>query len=711
MSVRPKKKYFKDSESWYALGKSAEAKGDLQDAKKYYQKIVRIDPAHIQAAYKLALVCYEEGEYQKAIHWLQDVVKINANIAPVYNALGLTYRKIADHEQALSSFRKALDIDPRLAEAYNNMGLVLNDVGKHAKSLKCFENAIELNQGYTDAYYNAGSVAYQTGQLNTAIYLFRKALAINNCFSEAYNNLGIAIQYQGKFPEALTCFQNAVHADPNNLSALCNLSIVYRIGHKIKQAMACTTKILSLKPDDYKANVSYYEQIRDICDWKNLTALTKKIDYFTQTSLQNGVKPEEGPFINVTRSDDMAENLAVAKSWSNEIATAIEREEKLPLFGIQEKLRKKITIGYLNDGFRNHPATHLIADIFKEHDHSRFNIYCYSYGENDHNECRKNIEKNSDIFKDFQNFDDISIAKSIRSDRCDILIELKGYTFGSRLKICAFRPAPIQVRFLGMPGTTGADFFDYLLTDSTVTPPEFSNFYTEKFAYLPDCYQVNSLPLEMDNDIPDRNIENLPISKFIFCCFCTSYKISADIFRAWMNILHRVPESLLWLLEDTEEFKSNILAEACANGIAPDRIVFAKRCNRKKHLRRLELADLALDTALVSGAATTSDALWANVPVLTLQGKHFCSRMSASILHSVKLDALVAHNVGEYEDTAVYLAERPHELKKIKTSIQRDVLLNTLFNTEKYVRNLETIYQIMWRKYAAGSPVCMIDLS
>jgi protein O-GlcNAc transferase len=697
----------KDAEGWYELGKITEAKENKQRAILHYQQAVNLDSHYIQSVYKLALCYYEDKNYQKAIYWLEIAVEIQPEIAPIYNALGLAYRKSKMYEKALICFKKALDIQPQLVVAYNNMGLVLKDLGKFEMALQAFQEAIARDHSHAEAYYNAGIIVNQMGNINTAIRYFQKAIAIKNDFSVAHNNLGLAYQYQGKDEEAFNCFRNAIQSDTFNQAAYYNLALIYRIHRRFLQALDCAKKLIALNPKNLKIYTLYYEISREICDWKRLSTLTKKLDDMTRNALKNGFKPEESPFLNITRSSDMEGNLSIAKSWSVEIENLAAKKKT----HLNKIVKKKIIIGYLSDGFRDHPSTHLIKDIFRYHNRSKVNVFCYSYGDNDHNKYRIKIEKQCDRFVDAQELDDLVVADQIYSDKCDIIVDLKGYTAGNRIKICAYRPAPIQVRYLGMPGTTGASFFDYVITDKIVTPPEFSKFYTEKFAYMPDCYQVNSLPITTDKTLSSRTEVGLPISGFVFCSFCTSYKINKEIFNVWMNILNRVPKSYLWLLSDTEEFSKNIILEARKKKINSNRIIFAERCSREDHLNRLQYADLALDTSIVNGAATTSDALWSGVPVITLKGKHFASRMSASILHTAFLDSLVCEDFQEYEDVAVYFSKNENKLLNLKAKIRKNHLKDTLFNTKIFVEHLEQLYERMWNSYINEKKPSIIDLN
>ena len=293
----------------------------------------------------------------------------------------------------------------------------------------------------------------------------------------------------------------------------------------------------------------------------------------------------------------------------------------------------------------------------------------------------------------------IKSAEKIFEDKVDILVDLAGHTEGNRMEICSFRPAPLQVRYLGMPGTTGADYFDYVITDPIVIPEEQAPFYSEKFIYLPHSYQINSARPGFSDYRFTRKILGLPENDFVFCSFNTNYKLDPVMFDVWMSILKRVPGSVLWLLKGKEIVERNLRQAAETKYVDPNRLVFADKLPKNEHLARLRFADLALDTRIVNGAATTSDALWAGVPVLTLRGSHFASRMSSSIISAVGLQELITCSLEIYETLAVHLAQNPTKLRTIKTILAKNRLTGPLFDPPRFVANLESAYKKMWELF------------
>jgi protein O-GlcNAc transferase len=341
---------------------------------------------------------------------------------------------------------------------------------------------------------------------------------------------------------------------------------------------------------------------------------------------------------------------------------------------------------------------YLIPRLLQEHNQQKYFITVYSYGLDQESDTSKKIRIHAHLYRDLKDLTDRQSAEKIHQDQIDILVDLNGHLKGSRLGICALRPVPIQVRYLGMAGTTGAPFFDYIITDRIVTPPEQSKFYSEAFAYMPHTYQVNDYVLQGQVNSLTRKKCHLSDQAFVFACFCSLYKIDPPIFDAWMQILKAVPESVLWLLQGNQQAVLNLRQEAQKRDVDPSRLVFAEHLEKTTHLQRIELADLALDTRIVNGAATTSDALWAGLPVVTIQGTHFASRMSSSLLTAIDLTELITHSLDDYVNLAVGLARNREHLEKIRKRLKVNKFTKPLFNAPLFTVNLENLYRWMWEK-------------
>ena len=402
----------------------------------------------------------------------------------------------------------------------------------------------------------------------------------------------------------------------------------------------------------------------------------------------------------------------MAESWAADIAKLVSPKSGKFEFQVTARPKSPLSIGYLSGNFRNHPMAHLLLGLFRCHSRRNFKIHCYSYGENDGSAYRKRIEQDCDKFVDIRNLNYRDAARAIYADGIDILVDLVGHTKGNRMAICALRPAPVQVRYLGLAGTTGASFYDYLVTDRIVTPTAHQAFFSETFVYMPYCYQINDDGAPTDETVWSRNDFNLPEAGFVFCAFHQGYKIDPLIFETWMNILKQVPQSVLWLQENGMLTDRNLRNEARIRDVDPDRLVFSRRLNKDEHRARLRLADLALDTRIVTGAATTSDALWMGVPVVTASGSHFASNMSASILTAIGLPELVGSDLVAYERLAVAFALNADDLAATRRKLQENRTRQPLFDTQGFAGKLERAYQRMYRTYARGeqpSPITLKD--
>ena len=362
--------------------------------------------------------------------------------------------------------------------------------------------------------------------------------------------------------------------------------------------------------------------------------------------------------------------------------------------------RTRLRIAYVGNCFRNYPSAHLTQDLYGAHDRSRFEIYVYSYGENDGSLYRKKIEQSCDHFLDVRHEDSRAICERIYNDKIDILVDLNGYTLDARPEIAASRPAPITVRMLGSAGTHGASFYDYIIADRYIIPQGNETFYTEHLVFMPDTYMVSGRESELLKQ-KSRTEYGLPENGFVFCAFHNNYKIEPCIFQIWMNILKSVPQSVLWLMQSGTA-RENLLKEAEKQGIARTRLLFAEHLPKTEHLARSAQADLFLDTRLYNAHTTASDLLWANVPILTCPGTTFQSRVSGSLLHALGLEDLITPNLETYEAQAIALAHNPDRLEEIKTKLHKNRLTFPLFDTACFTKHLERSYLHMWENFCSG---------
>ena len=367
--------------------------------------------------------------------------------------------------------------------------------------------------------------------------------------------------------------------------------------------------------------------------------------------------------------------------------------------------KEKIRIGYYSADFRDHPVSFLTAELFENHDKNIFEIYAFSYGQDDKGDYRKRIENAFDKFIDVQFMDGKKISQLSRTLEIDIAVDLGGYTANSKMEIFSYRAAPIQVSYLGFLGTLSHDQIDYLISDKIIIPEELKKYYKEKIVYLPS-YQVNDSKKEVPSNFFLRQELGISDDAFVFCNFNNNFKITPKIFSLWMEILKETENSILYLYADTPSVIINLQNEVVKRGIETNRIIFGGKLIQKEYLGRYLVCDLFLDTFPYNGGATTSDALWAGLPVITLQGRSFASRYGSSLLTAIGHPELITKNLQEYKNLAIRLAKNKNEIKKIQISLKEKILSSELFNSILFTKNLEKAYKHMYKNYYSGlSPI------
>jgi protein O-GlcNAc transferase len=691
--------------------------GKLASAQSHLRKAIQISPDKPDYHRNLGAVYKRMGRMEAAEKCLQRGISLTSNDHRLYYELGELLQVANKTEEARRSYFHCLHLKPNFAEAYNNLGLIAlkQDQKAHAQQLFCKALAINNNLGaalanigylyklsgeYEKAlsflhraktispnnaalYGHIGEIYQWTGLRNEALESFRKMAAIQPQKPTGWINLGTAYQSIDEPDKAMACYQVALRLDRNIPQAYLNIGIAYRKKKRFRQALDCFYKALKLNPNYENALAQLVHLLMSLCMWEDLKQYAARLDKKTSYKLSIQRRPYETPFLSIARHQNPQRNFDIAKCWSRKI----ERNAHENSFANSPRKRstcRKITLGYLCANFRNHTTADLILGLLKGHDRERFSIIGYSYGQTDDSFQKRLISNACDRFREIGSLSDYEAASVIHSDGTEILIDLMGHTADSRLGICAFRPAPIQVRMLGMAGTTGATFFDYIVTDPVVTPPELQPYYTEKFILMPHCYQVNNysdVPLPATGERERRGV--------VLGCFSTAYKIDPVAFDAWMEILNQVPNCELWLMSENNIVRSNLKSYAAARGISHSRIRIMEKLPKQEHLKRLAQVDLVLDTITVNGAATTSDALWMGVPVLTLQGRHFASRMASSLLRAIGMPDLVTTGLHEYITKAVTLAKDRDRLEHIKARLKRHRTVYSLFDTQQYVDDFE----------------------
>ncbi|HAO21694.1 MAG TPA: hypothetical protein DCQ37_15245, partial [Desulfobacteraceae bacterium] len=514
----------------------------------------------------------------------------------------------------------------------------LHQAGQIEQAEDIYNKILKQYPDQPDALHLMGVIYHQKGDFSAAIRLISQAIARVPGDWLYHNNLGAAYRHSYQLDLSLSCYRKAVEIKRDFAEGYYNIGIILNEQEKAEESVFYYEKAIDIRADYDEAVCTLLHQLQLMCDWKKIDRLSIR----SRTMLENAANGKNinalMPFVGVICEDQPALAYAIAKSWSDRVSAQMSqiRRKAVTRGGRRNAEDKRIRIGYLSADFRNHPVASQMINFFKLHNRTEFEIFCYSFGTNDGSHYRQHIEKDCDVFSDMQNIGYADAADRIIEDGIDILVDLMGHTNDNKLQIFALRPAPIQITWLGFPGTTGASFFDYIITDKTVTPLERAPFYSEKFAYLPYTYMVNDYQLGISDRLwkrPDFGLPNptpAPSQEgnaFVFCSFNRSYKIEPIMFDLWMKLLKAVPGSVLWLRRVSDISEKNLKQAAEERGISGTRLIFTDKLpTKEEHIARHQLADLALDTRIYNGHATTNDALWAGVPVITLEGGHFASR-------------------------------------------------------------------------------------
>lgn len=438
---------------------------------------------------------------------------------------------------------------------------------------------------------------------------------------------------------------------------------------------------------------------RSMCEWGDFARDGEAL----RDLLSKGTADKLPPFFLLSEPGVGADDhRRCAELWTRDRRAAAIAERIRLDFRFLSPARSKIRLGYLSNDFHDHATALLLIEMLEAHDRGRFELNAYSYGADDGKAMRRRLLGAFDQFSDISALSDSDAARAIHHDEVDILIDLKGFTANARTGILMLRPAPVQVNYLGYPGTLGSEVCDYIITDAFVTPPATAADYAESFAFLPNSYQPRGRA-EPLGPLPARAQMGLPESGFVFCCFNQAYKFTPEIFAIWCRLLEAVPGSVLWLLSSSLA-EGNLRNEALRLGISGQRLVFASDMSQADHMARLQLADLVLDTAPYNAHTTASDALWAGVPIVTCSGKTFPSRVAGSVLRAIGLPELIAADLDDYFDLAYSLATDAPRLEEIKTKLAGNRLTTALFDVDGYTRDLEGLFQTMWKRREAGLP-------
>uniref|UniRef100_A0A646QCL5 protein O-GlcNAc transferase n=1 Tax=Hemiscolopendra marginata TaxID=943146 RepID=A0A646QCL5_9MYRI len=842
--------------AWSNLGCVFNAQGEIWLAIHHFEKAVALDPNFLDAYINLGNVLKEARIFDRAVAAYLRALNLSPNHAVVHGNLACVYYEQGLIDLAIDTYRRAIELQPNFPDAYCNLANALKEKGQVAEAEECYNTALQLcpthadslnnlanikrEQGFTEeatrlylkalevfpefaaAHSNLASVLQQQGKLNEALMHYKEAIRIQPTFADAYSNMGNTLKEMQDIQGALQCYTRAIQINPAFADAHSNLASIHKDSGNIPEAIASYRTALKLKPDfpDAYCNLAHCLQI--VCDWTDYETRMKKLVAIVADQLDKNRLPSVHPHHSMLYPLSHEFRKSIAARHANLCLEKIHVLHKPPYKHPKDLTIStgRLRIGYVSSDFGNHPTSHLMQSIPGMHNRDTVEIFCYSLSPDDGTTFRGKIMAESEHFVDLSQIPcNGKAADRINSDGIHILVNMNGYTKGARNEIFALRPAPIQVMWLGYPGTSGAPFMDYIITDAVTSPVEVAIQYSEKLAYMPNTFftgdhrhmfphlaeravidtkdnlakktevpdnvsivnatdlspiiekaevkkicemvipttsadgkplqpvEVATTVIELPTTTPiqtmistgqiqtsvngivvqnglttnqintkaatgeevpqnilitTRQQYGLPEDGIIYCNFNQLYKIDPATLQMWVNILKRVPKSVLWLLRFPAVGESNIVATANQIGLPPSRIIFSNVAPKEEHVRRGQLADVCLDTPLCNGHTTGMDVLWAGTPMVTLPGETLASRVAASQLTTLGCPELIAKSRSEYEDIAVKLGTDREFLKAMRAKVWKARTESLLFSTKTYSADLEKLFYRMWEIYSAG---------
>ncbi|KAG2726339.1 hypothetical protein I3843_01G103100 [Carya illinoinensis] len=714
--------------------------GDLNKALQYYKEALKLKPTFSDAYLNLGNVYKALGMPQEAIGCYQRALQVRPDYVVAYGNLASLYYEQGNLELAIFHYKRAISLDSEFLEAYNNLGNALKDSGRVEEAIQCYHQCLTLQVNHPQALTNLGNIYMEWNMLSAAASCYKATLSVTTGLSAPFNNLAIIYKQQGNYADAISCYNEVLRIDPLAADGLvnrgntykeigrvneaihdygraisirptmaeahANLASAYKDSGLVEAAIRSYKQALILRPEFPEATCNLLHTLQCVCDWEDRESKFIEVEGILRKQIKMSVIPSVQPFHAIAYPIDPILALEISRKYAAHCSIIASRYS-LPPFNhpapvpIKKEGRiGRLRVGYVSSDFGNHPLSHLMGSVFGMHDRENVEVFCYALSPNDGTEWRQRIQSEAEHFIDVSSMSSDMIARLINEDKIQILVNLNGYT----------KPAPIQISYMGFPGTTGASYIHYLVTDEFVSPSCFSHIYSEKLVHLPHCYFVNDYK-QKNCDVldpkcqPKRSDYGLPEDKFIFACFNQLYKMDPDIFNTWCNILKRVPNSALWLLRFPAAGEHKLRTYASQRGVQLDQIIFTDVAMKNEHIRRSSLADLFLDTPLCNAHTTGTDILWAGLPMVTLPLEKMATRVAGSLCLATGVgEDMIVSSMKEYEERAVSLALNRSKLQDLTNRLKAVRLTCPLFDTARWVRNLERAYFKMWNLYCSGHP-------
>ncbi len=686
-----------------------------------YDESLALEPRNAGAQVARANILMELKRHAEALAGYDRALALQPNVPEVIFNRGILLSEMGQRAEALAEFDRAIALKPSLGAAHYNRGRLLERTGRADDALAAFETAASLGAALPGLYHDLGLAYSRKGRVSEALAAYDRSLALDPAYVQAWNDRGLALKDLKRFDEAIAAFERALAIKPDFAGAWNNLGNTYWDMNRIDDAAAAFTRAIEIAPEaalPYRNRASMLLAKREhfaqaaadfakalqndpdtpyvrgellhlkmiVGDWA---------DYDTQLALVDAgvraLKEVVMPFVYQAVSASPADLKTCARIYAGLYPASPRAAFAAP------RRAGRIRLGYLCGEFRSHATSYLMAGVLEHHDRGRFEVIAFDNGRTDDSGTRKRLEAAFARIVPVAGLGAAQAAQAIAAEGIDILVNLNGYYGFGRSDVFAQRPAPVQVNFLGFPGTLGADYIDYIVADRIVIPEEERGHYVERVAYLPGCYQANDARRGRPGIAADRAAHGLPSGAFVFCHFNHTYKLTPAMFASWMRILARAPGSVLWLLESRGPFADNLRRAAADHGVDPARLVFAPVMMHQEHLARMRLGDLFLDSLPYNAHTTGSDALWMGLPLLTCRGTTFPGRVGASLLTAAGLPEMIAETLADYEARAAEIAGNPALLDGARAKLAA-IAATPLFDTARYTRDLEDAYVAMLRE-------------
>jgi protein O-GlcNAc transferase len=722
------------ADAWHLRGLLAFQSGEFERGIDPVLRSLAINPQQPAAHANVATALLQLNRPAEAmIHFERSLVLQPGSAATLYGR-GSALLQLRRFEEALVDLDRALALMPTLVPALRARGQALQNLERFEDALFCFERVLALGPPDPEVHHFRGDAHYGLRRYDEALVSYDSALKAGALSPDLLNNRGNALRDLCRYDEALASYERALQIQPRSPETLSNRGNMLLDLNRIEEALVCYDAALQAQPDFMVAlenrglalmtadrpeeAAESYSQFLEValrsdvpvgnfsevlcsalnarcacCDWRRYeNDLALVLEH-----VAGGERVAPFPFLALSGSAEWQNAVAarfVANRWG---------ESRRPVRTGEVYRHDRLRVAYLSADFREHVVSFLLAGLFERHDSERVETIAVSLRPPDNSDTGLRVKAAFTRFIEVARQSDREVAELLRRLQVDVVVDLMGFTRGCRPGILSYRAAPVQVSYLGYPGTMGAPFIDYILADEFVIPPAAREHYSEQVVYLPECFQANDDRCVI-GPRPSRMEAGLPEHALVLCCFNNNYKLNPPLFEIWMRLLREVPGSVLWLLGDRPGTQANLLREAAARGVDESRLIFAGRLPYAQHLGRLGLADLFLDTLPYNAGATASDALRCGVPVLTCAGEAFVSRMAGSLLRSVGLPELITGSLPEYERVALALLREPQRLKELRVRLAENLPHAALFDTERFCRHLESAYFTMHERAHHGLP-------